>query len=157
MVVLDPEVLDDDIILFKHESVFLNDIGLFKRAINKMISGYDAIFREVIGVTGSDIFIVKVGALKNWVLDFPIGMTMPFAERLCEGFVKNYIEKNIKNPFVIQVSKSLHSNFLEDYSHWKDTAYGFYHRCPRYLRPLTKEDCHKKKWWDKKNYSFLFE
>lgn len=43
----DPDVLDDDIILFKHESLYINDMELINRAIDKIVNaGFNLVIRD---------------------------------------------------------------------------------------------------------------
>ncbi|MBA3603947.1 MAG: hypothetical protein H0W50_10000, partial [Parachlamydiaceae bacterium] len=77
----DPEVNDDDIIIFKHETVYVNDMGLVKKAIRKLINSYDMVVRnrEVWGSTnsrGTDVFYTKVSAIRKGLVHL-IGQFIP--------------------------------------------------------------------------------
>lgn len=148
--VKDPNSQPDDIIIFKHESVFINDMHLVKQAIGKILDGYDAVFKYWIGFKNepsnqlkdyyhSDSFYIRLGAAK------PIFENLPLVKRFTKDyqFCEEYLTKDIVN--------KLPKVFKIDYHHssWKDNELGFYHT-PRY-----EEDPN---WfWDKKNYEEIYK
>ncbi|MFI0435325.1 MAG: hypothetical protein ACH350_06320 [Parachlamydiaceae bacterium] len=148
MAVNDPEVLDDDIILFKHEIVYINDMHLLRKAIGKFIEGYDMVSRTMVyhvgHPKGTDVFFVKVSAIKELIKDFPLVTSFrpdaPFCERLFAVDIANRIRNIYSIPY-------LHSN-------GGFTELGFYHIFtggneihPDWEAPI----------WDLKNYDTLFD
>ncbi len=141
-VVNDPEVEDDDIILFKHESLFISDMGLIKRAISKMLDGYDMVVRSWIVPNSptrcTDMYYVKVSAVRDIVKDFPLVSSFipeaPYCEHYFTAFIVNKVAKVFDVPY--------------EHSNWKFTELGFYH-IPR----LTEDP----NWyWNKNNYHDLY-
>ena len=155
-VAADPDIDDDDIILFKHESVFLNDRGLFKRAINVLLNGYDAVVRGVVNASATDVFLIKVSAVRDMIDDFSLLSKFPRGAAGAEMFFHLQMLPKVPNVYTETIARKPHSN-PDNYSHWKDTVLGFYHRCPAYLDPLSPGDYFKQKWWDKKDYNHLFK
>lgn len=139
----DPEVLDDDIILFKHESVFINDTGLVKKAINKIVNeGYNMVIRNMAewhGTAATDAFFIKVSAIREIVKDFSdVTELLPHAW-FCELYFHHMIVNRISNIFGIYYN---HSN--GDF-----TELGFYHY------PSQPES--SRHYWDRKNRDKLFD
>ncbi len=138
----DPEVDDDDIIIFKHETVYVNDMGLVKKAIRKMITGYDMVVRsrEVWGSTnsrGTDVFYTKVSAIRKLVRNQPLLTEFPTNASYCEQFFTKYIV--FKVPKVYEIPYG-HSN-------GGFTELGFYHI------PSWAEGSNP---WDRKNYKDIY-
>lgn len=138
----DPEVDDDDIILFKHESVFINDMQLIKKAINKIVhEGYDMIVRNMAqwsGITATDAFFIKVSAVREMIKNFSDINALPPNGWFCEAYFHQYIVKHIPNVYGIYYN---HSN--GDF-----TELGFYHipSIPEATRPF----------WDRRNHDEIF-
>lgn len=151
----DPEVDDDDVIIFKHESVFLNDLGLLKRAVNKMLlTGCDMVCREFQNFTTTDVFIIRASAVRKLLKSSPSFSDTSYVVAWCEWTFTTYGTKMIPNVYTLVLT---HSPSLDsDCSYWKHTALGFYHRCPRYMDPLAATDCKRMPWWDKRDYDQLF-
>ncbi len=146
----DPECLDDDILLFKHESVFISDMHLVTKALKKIRDGYDAVAKYWIGFPHtktagrlndyyhSDSFFLRVGAARPIFKDHPILPSFTEEVQFCE----EYLTKILFAP--------LQKIYRIDYHHssWQDNELGFYH-IPRYEDPPE--------WlWDKKNYHELY-
>lgn len=153
----DSYINDDDIILFKHESVFLNDLGLFKRAINKMLSGYDMIVRTYLGGSTSDIFLVKVSAIKKLISNFSPLEQIPF-DSFVEMMLHTQIVAKIPNVYCIHLGTAPLSS--TNISTWGSNGFGFYHshRYFKFSKSLNEYvDSMGQKFWKKENYFSLFE
>jgi hypothetical protein len=137
----DPDVLDDDIILFKHESLYINDMELINRAINKIVNeGYDMVNRRPVPacggiVTCTDAFYVRVSAIRKIVENYPDITELPAHEWFCELYFHENIVKHI--PAVYSIFYC-HNN-------GGPTELGFYHY------PARKDP-----FWDKSNYDELY-
>lgn len=149
----DPEVQNDDIILFKHESVFINDMNLFKKAIRKMLDGADMVARNTYWGIGTGEFFVKVSAIREIVKDYPIITELPTDEFAktnnvwnAETYFTTYLVRHIKNPYIMELA----------HSHWKFTQLGLYHIT---LNPGQNgpADNWGNYWWDKKDYDALYQ
>lgn len=149
-VVNDPESLDDDIILFKHESVYINDMNLVQKAIAKIRSGYDCVAKYWLGFSHtytpgrlndyyhSDSFYLRVGAARPIFKDHPVLPSFTEDYQFCEEYLTKHLFSRIPSIYRI------------DYHHssWKDNELGLFH-IPRYEDPPE--------WlWDKKNYHELY-
>ncbi|MBF8263351.1 MAG: hypothetical protein HW387_1016 [Parachlamydiales bacterium] len=145
----DPDCRPDDIIIFKHESVYISDMHLVKQAIGKILAGYDAVLKYWIGFENqaaqglkdyyhSDSFYIRVGAARPIFSNHALVQMFTKDYQFCEEYLTKHIVSKIPKVFKI------------DYHHssWKDNELGFYH-LPRY-----EED---PKWfWDKKNYNEIY-
>lgn len=139
----DPDVLDDDIILFKHESVFINDLQLMKRAIQKIAhEGYNMVLRNMAqwsGTAATDAFYIKVSAIRDIVKDYPdIGYLPPHAW-FCESYFHQMIVHRISKIFGIYY----------DHSNGDFTEIGFYHY-------PSQQERHRH-YWDRRNRNRLFD
>jgi hypothetical protein len=137
----DPEVQDDDIVLFKHESLYINDMELINRAINKIVNeGYDMVNRRPIPacggiVTCTDAFFVKVSAIRKIIENYPDITELPSHEWFCELYFHENIAKYISKIYSIFYC---HNN-------GGPTELGFYHY------PTSRDP-----FWDRGNYDQLF-
>jgi|GEM_PF-1354616 len=136
----DPELDDDDIVMFKHESCFINDMHLVKQAVGKILEGYDMVARAwqyPYNPRGTDGFFVKVSALREvmptitYINEFP-----PFAP-YCEC----YFGQNIAEKTKVYDIPYTHLN-------WENTELGFWH-VPNGFIPGAQ-------FWDKSNYDQLY-
>ena len=139
----DPDVKDDDIILFKHESVYINDMDLIKKAIGKILGGYGMVVRlnEVPwyqGARGSDVFFVKVSSIKEIINSISKVTALRNVGDCCEKYYTDFIVNSIKNVY----------NVPYKHSNGGFTELGFYH----IYSPFTITDPS----WDKKNRDQLF-
>ncbi len=147
----DPDTHPDDILVFKHESVYVSDMHLVKQAIRKILEGYDAVMKYWIGFEDqktfgrlndyyhSDSFYIKASAAKPVFQDMPLVKWFTKDYQFCEEYLTKHIAARLPKIFKI------------DYHHssWKDNELGFYHM-PRY-----EED---PDWfWDKKNYDDIYK
>lgn len=146
----DPEINDDDIILFKHESVYINDMNLVRQALNKINEGYEIVIKYWLGLglqTSSgyndyyhtDSFFIKVSAARKLFKDHPEIIHFTYDYQFCEEYFSKYIVNKLSKVYKINYH---HSN-------WKDNELGFYH-IPRYEEPTDW-------YWDKKNYNELYD
>ncbi len=150
----DPECQDDDIIVFKHESIYINDMNLIKRAINKMMEGYDMIVRRWTGypeletlmnrsgiINGfymTNVFLIKVSTARKLFINIYELNQLTNDYHFCEEYFTKHIVKKIPNVYSIDFFGST----------WKDNELGFYH-IPRY-----EED--PSYYWNKENYDELY-
>jgi hypothetical protein len=145
----DSDSQPDDIIIFKHESVYINDMHLVTQAVGKILEGYDAVLKYWIGFENSrsiglkdyyhsDSFYIKVSAARPIFSNLPL---VKWFTKDCQ-FCEEYLTKQI-------VSK-LSKVYKIDYHHssWKDNELGFFH-IGRY-----EED--PDWYWDKSNYNDLY-
>ena len=133
----------DDIILFKHESVYLNDLGLIKKAMSKILEGYDMVARSWIvpksRTRGTDAFFVRMGAIREIVKNYPLVTGFTPDGTFCEEYFTTYLVSRLANVYDVPYC---HSN-------GGFTELGFYHifsaaeagRAP----------------WDRSNYRDLFK
>jgi hypothetical protein len=146
----DSESAPDDIIVFKHESVYINDMHLVKQAVGKILDGHDGVFKYWIGFENqptdqlndyyhSDSFYVKVSAAKPIFSNLPLVKWFTNDYQFCEEYLTKYIVSKLPNVYKI------------DYHHssWKDNELGFFH-VGRY-----EED--PDWYWNKKNYDELYK
>ena len=146
-----PESNDDDIILFKHESLFLQDMNLVNRALKKITDGCDAVARYWVGfpqtkVEGrlndyyhSSSFYITVKAARPLFQDHPEITSFTDDYQFCEEYLTKHIFSKLPNIYSIPYR----------HSSWKDGELGLYH-LPRYEDPAS--------WlWDKKNYNELYQ
>jgi hypothetical protein len=147
----DHDCADDDIILFKHESVFINDMNLIKKAIGKIICGHDMVIKNWIGFEDrpdkthikdychTDSFFIKVSSARELFKNHAeIAEFVKGDYHFCEEYFTKHIVNKLSNPYKI------------DYHHssWKDNELGFYH-LPRYEEESGW-------YWDKSNYEQLY-
>lgn len=145
----DPECNDDDIMLFKHESVYINDMNLVRKAVGKIVQGYDMVAKYWVGrdhITSlhfndyyhTDSFFMSVRAARAIYKDLQEIDCFTQEYQFCEEYFTKFIVSKLSKVYKI------------DYHHssWKDNELGLYH-IPRY------ED--DPNWyWDKKNYEDLY-
>lgn len=126
----DPESLDDDIIIFRHETLFIYDMDLVKRSIAKFTEGYNVVARfftngkQSFYVTGS--FFLRVSAARPIFKDHPF--VTQFDKEVgtfCEDYLTQHLVNKIPNQFIIHVSHPLHG----------ESELGFYHYPSGYLIP----------------------
>lgn len=138
----DPECADEDIIIFKHETVFANDMHLIQQAVKKIVEdGCDMVIRYWIPdrFYMTDVFFLKVGAARQIFSHLSEIKEFTAEYRFCEEFFTKYIANRLPKVFKI------------DYAHLtrKDTELGFFHM------PIPGEE-HWQGYWDKKNYETMF-
>jgi hypothetical protein len=139
----DPEVEDDDIIMFKHESVYLNDRGLIKKAMSKILEGYDMVARSWMvpksRTRGTDAFFVRMGAIREIVKDYPLVTGFTADGTFCEEYFTTYLVSRLANVYDVPYC---HSN-------GGFTELGFYH--------ITSTAEAGRAPWDRSNYRDLFK
>ncbi len=140
--VSDPDSKDDDIIIFKHETVFINDMYLVRQAIGKLLDGYDMVVRywapDHFYMT--NVFYIKVSAARAIFQNHPQATGFNDDYRFCEEYFTKYIANAVPNVYRI------------DYAHLtrKDNELGFYHVPP----PQYENDAG---YWNKANYYQLYK
>lgn len=133
----DPDILDDDIILFKHESLYINDMNLLNKAINKIVNeGYDMVNRMRGDASCTDAFYLKVSAVRKIVANFPDITELTRDLWCCEVYFHQCIVKYIQKIYTI----------FYDHNNGGPTELGFYHY-PSGWDPF----------WDRKNYRDLYK
>lgn len=148
-VIQDRACLDDDIIIFKHESVYISDMNLIRQAVGKILDGYQLVCKYWLGFPTkasqplndyyhTDSFIMSVGAARAFWANLQEVSQFCKDYQFCEEFFTKHMVNNLSSVYKI------------DYHHssWKDNELGFYH-IPRY-----EEDAHW--YWDKKNYHEIY-
>ncbi|MBS0648526.1 MAG: hypothetical protein JSS10_04785 [Verrucomicrobia bacterium] len=137
----DPTCKDDDIILFKHESLYINDMHLVRKAVEKILEGYDIVVRywspDKFYMT--DAFFIKVSSARKIFQNHP-QLTTFQEQQFCEEYFTSMIVSALPNVYSIP------------YSHFtrKDTELGLFHI------PVAGEE-NWEGYWDKKNYHTLFK
>ena len=133
----------DDIVIFSHEDVFINDINLFNNAVNKLQRGNDVVCRIYTGTKKgesldyymNDAFFIK----KNKVKEI-FGKT-----EMKTISIGNFCEKEftsiIKDYNVFAIPYYLHSTH-------KDSELGFHH--------ILNYDIGNIHFWDKKNIDEIY-
>jgi hypothetical protein len=138
----------EDIIIFKHESVYINDMHLVSQAIGKILDGYDAVLKYWIGFENtpylkdyyhSDSFYIKVSAAQPIFSNLPLLKWFTSECQFCEEYLTKQIVNRLSRVYKI------------DYHHssWKDNELGFFH-IGRY-----EED--PDWYWDKSNYDEIYQ
>ena len=139
-----PEILDDDIILFKHESVYINDMGLIRKVINKMVNeGYEMVTRTMgrfEGAHATDAFFIKVSAIKDIIKNCYEITEFPSDAPYCEAYFTQYIANQVPHKYSVHYGYHSNGGFTE---------LGFYHviSLAEIIVPI----------WDRSNYSELFQ
>lgn len=154
MAVDDSEIDDDDIIIFKHETVYINDMNLLRKAIGKILDGYDIVMRfwllypikkdePRVGFYHTDAIIMKVFAARKIFHNHPLIESWTRNFKYAEEYVTKFLLPKFQNVFTVPYYHHTHG----------DSELGFYHipRLPVYHPPFNK------KVWDKANYDSLFE
>lgn len=146
----DKDCKDDDIIIFKHESVFINDMNLVRQAIGKILDGYDMVIKYWIGFESipstslkdyfhTDSFYLKVGSARQFLKNHPLVLNFTSDYQFCEEYFTKHIVSKLPAVYKIEYQ----------HSSWKDNELGFYHIPSRYEDPSW--------YWDKKNYDEIYK
>ena len=139
----DPEVSDEDLILFKHESYFIKDMHLIRKAVGTIVvNNYDMVIQTMSNclaklwyLNGS--FFIKVSAAKQIFKNLSIITQLPKDAAFCELYLTNYVFNKIKRPYTV-----------ECHFEGQDNRLGFYHIPTAPMEPW--------KVWDKTDYEDLF-
>lgn len=147
----DPECLEDDILLFKHESVFIRDMYLVSQAVRKILEGFSCVVKYWVGFPStktenrlndyfhSDSLFLRVGAAKSLFSHCPPFDHFPSDSAFCEEALTRHFLSRLNRVFAIPYH----------HSSWQDNELGLYH-IPRYEDPPE--------WlWDKKNYHEIYQ
>ena len=102
MAINDPEVIDSDIILFKHETFFARNLDLIRKALGTLvINGYDLVIQNVIQPTSSKdafsngVFFIKVSAARAVFNNIPLIKQFPPGHH-CESYLTDTFFRQIK-------------------------------------------------------------
>lgn len=139
--IADPDCCDDDIIIFKHESVFISDMHLLRKAIGKLVEGYDMVakFRGV-QFFESDVFLITLSAAKEVFKDFEmLNRFPPDIPPYCESYLTTRIVPKVPSVYTVP------SNYIAR----KDLELGFYHVPPIWDHVYMD-------FWDKSNCFDLY-
>jgi hypothetical protein len=138
----DPECLDDDIILFKHETVYINDMYLFRKAVNKILEGNDLVMRYYAPdqFYMTDMFLLKVSTVREIFQDRALATAFDDTFKFCEDYFTKFIAPLIPKIYTVNYWHSTR----------KDTELGCYHI------PKPAEE-NWPGYWDKRNYFELFK
>ncbi len=139
-VVEDPECLDDDIVLFKHETVIIDDMYLVRKAIGKMLDGFDMVGRywSPDHFYMTDAFFLRVGTLRQIAIDGPFVTSFNNEYRFCE----EYLTKRLFN----QIPRIYKVGYY--HSTKKAGELGLYH--------VARVENSGYQYWGKSNYLSLF-
>ncbi len=149
----DPSCAPNDIILYKHESSFINDMYLVKQAIKKIQEGYAAVTRFIF-LSGdrldmSNGFFITVGAVRKAFshpsLSLPLITSFPSTSSYTEPYLTDTLLEQVKPIYRVKVS-----NTSEAYpwTHWGHNELGLFHSC-RYTNQYPYE-------WKKEGYDDLY-
>lgn len=148
-VAADEQCLDDDIILFKHESVYINDMNLVAKALEKIMGGYDIVSKYWVGLEiknglnfddyyHTDSFFLSVRAARELSKELQEIINFTDDYRFCEEYFTKYIVSKLSKVYKIEYH----------HSSWKDNELGLYH-IPRFEE-------NSEWYWDKKNYETIY-
>ena len=133
----DSSLLDDDIILFKHESVYINDMNLIKKSVSRILEGSEVVGRAMAhlgNANATDAFFMKVSAARKIMKNASLVTSFTADSTYCEQYVTNRFLNNIAQIYQVPCSHLCCG--------W--TELGFYHIVSRDFRGLP---C-----WDRTNY-----
>lgn len=144
-VVNDPFCEDDDIILFKHESVFINDMILLRKAIGKILDGCDAVTRfcHYTQRDMTDAFLIKVSSARKLLCNRS-NLTNLDGYIDCEDYFTKTVISQLPKVYRVQMNRYLR--------HWEHNELGFFHTWPH---PKRDRDTWGE-FWDRKNYNELY-
>ena len=142
----DPTIKDDDIIIFKHESVYINDMSLVRKAIRKIyFEDYDLVIKYWDSHHNggpyfhTDSFYVKVSAARSMIKDQPPLILADTEDYLfCEDYFTYHLVNQLKKVYKINYCHSA----------WKDNELGFYH--------IGNYEENDNWYWNKNNYFSLY-
>ena len=134
----DPEVLDEDVILFKHESFFIKDMNLITRAIGAIVLyDYDLVIQSFHAWYHSGSFFLKVSSAR------PIFKDLSHVKELhlqnCELYLKNYLFSQLKRIYTVNCHPF----------EGEDNRLGFYH--------IPRGPLHPWQVWGMEDYHTLFQ
>ena len=141
----DPEVLDSDIILYKHETFFAKDLNLIRKALGTIvINGYDLVVQHALAypkeLFSNGDFFIKVSAARPLFKDFPLAQELRDEtghETNCETYLTAHLFSKVK--LIYKVGTRYES---------KDDRFGFFHIISR-VDPNAQR-------WDRRDFIGLF-
>jgi hypothetical protein len=112
----------DDIVIFSHEDVYINDINLFNNAVSKFKQGYDIVCRLYTGTKKgepldyymNDAFYIRKSIVKELFANETMKPILP------GNFCEKEFTRIIKDSKIFSIPYYLHSTH-------KDSELGFYH------------------------------
>jgi len=136
---------DDDIVIFSHEDVYVNNIDLFNNSINKFKKGVDIVCRKYEGTKKgealdyymNDGFLIK----RNKVKEIFENTNMMTTDDINKSFCENEFTKIISKYNVFSIPYHSHSTH-------RDSELGFYH--------ILNYDIGDIPFWDKSNINSLY-
>jgi FkbM family methyltransferase len=138
MVIEHQDENEDDIVIFSHEDVYINDINLFNNAINKFQKGYDIVCRiytgtkkgETLDYYMNDGFYIRKKIIKKIFEQESMKSILP------GNFCEKEFTRIITGSNIFSIPYYLHSTH-------KDSELGFYH--------ILNYDIGNIPFWDKSN------
>jgi hypothetical protein len=133
----DSSLHDDDIILFKHESVYVNDMTLIKKSVSKILEGSEVVTRAMAhlgNANATDAFFIKVSAARKIMKNAYLVGSFTADSTYCEEYLTNRYLKNISQVYQVPCSHLC--------SGWNEL--GFYHIISKDFRGWPS--------WDRSNY-----
>ncbi len=150
----DPSCDNEDIILYKHESSFINDMYLVRQAVRKIKEGYAAVTRFTPwvfdGVDMSNGFFIQVGALRKVLchpsLIFSTVKSFPEDSPYTEAYLTHTLMEHLRPIYRIEQISASESR---PWTQWGHTELGFFHSY-RFGSSYPFE-------WKKENYFELYD
>ena len=134
----DPEILDDDIFLFKHESSFAKDLYLIQKTIGAIVlNGYDAVVQTIRGHYYSGIFFIKASAARIAFQGLSLLNQMPPDLPFCELYLTHRPFSKVRNVYRVP------THYIA-----QDDRLGFF--------KIATTDIPNGGVWDKSDYNQLF-
>ena len=136
----DPEINDDDILLFKHESYFIKDLDLIRKALGTIVlNGCDMVIQTFRDWYHNGSFFIKASAARPLFQNISLLKAFPPNAPTCELYLTNRIFNQLKRVYTVSC----------DPYEGQDNRLGFYHIPPKLLEPWMV--------WDKRNAKDLFK
>lgn len=140
----DSEILDDDIILFKHESRIVNDLHLIQKVIGAfVINGYDMVAHDLLewptNLYHTGAFFIKASSARPLFKDLSILTKYPYEGCFTELYLTKHVFNQLKLIYKVKCPYEVY-----------DTRLGFYHN------PGGPEHIPAYGIWDKKDYENLY-
>lgn len=135
-----PNTQDDDIILFKHESCYINDMYLFRKAVEKLLEGYDMVVRHAdhVEFCQTNGFLMKVSAARKIFRKLSMVRAFNQKYRFCEDYFTKVIVNSMQSPYILH----------HRHSGRGVAEIGLFHILPPGVGPDV--------YWDEQNYFDLF-
>ena len=97
----DKDVLDSDIILFKHETYFAKNLKLIQKAVGALvINGYDLVIQNLTygsqDTFSNGVFFINVSAARDIFSNTSLLRYLPHRNPSCEGFLQENFFRKVK-------------------------------------------------------------